>query len=40
MERDHLKDPNVGGRIILRWIFQWAESVEWIDLAGAGIGLL
>jgi len=22
MERDHLEDPNIDGRIILRWIFR------------------
>jgi hypothetical protein len=27
-ERDHLEDPGVDGRVILRWIFR-----EWIDLA-------
>jgi len=33
-ERDHLEDPVVDGRIILRWIFgRWAGGMEWIDLA-------
>jgi len=34
-ERDHLEDPGIGGRIILRWIFRkWnGEGIEWIDLA-------
>ena len=32
--RDHLKDPAVDGRIILKWIFQkWDEDKDWIDLA-------
>ena len=34
-ERDHLGDPGVDGRIILRWIFmQWdVGAMDWIDLA-------
>jgi hypothetical protein len=33
-ERDHLGDPGVDGRIILRWIFgNWDECIEWIELA-------
>jgi len=27
-ERDHWRDPDVGGRIILRWIFEKWEGVE------------
>jgi len=28
-ERDHLEDPRVDGRIILRWIFRkWDRGVE------------
>ena len=33
-ERDHMKDPGVDGRIILKWIFRrrmW--GMDWIDLA-------
>jgi hypothetical protein len=31
---DHLKDQNVDGRIILKWIFDnWDGGVDWIDLA-------
>ena len=31
-ERDHLKDPGVDGRIILRWIFmKWNGGMDWID---------
>jgi hypothetical protein len=32
---DHLKDPDVDGRIILKWIFERlvGAGVDWIDLA-------
>ena len=33
-ERDHLGDPGVDGRIILRWIFRkWGVGMDWIELA-------
>ena len=34
-ERYHLEDPDIDGRIILRWIFgTWnGVCVDWIDLA-------
>jgi hypothetical protein len=34
-ERDHWGDPNVDGRIILRWIFRKWEGVcvDWMELA-------
>ena len=32
--KNHLGDPGVDGRIILRWIFRkWYEGTEWIELA-------
>ena len=32
--RDHLEDPDVDGRIILRSIFRkWTGGMDWIDLA-------
>jgi hypothetical protein len=31
---DHLEDPSVDGRIILRWIFRtWDRGVDWIYLS-------
>jgi len=36
-ERDHLENPGVDGRIILRWTFRnW--DVDWIELAQLAIG--
>ena len=33
-DRDHLKDSDVDGSIILRWIFKkWDGGMDWIDLA-------
>jgi hypothetical protein len=33
-EGDHLGDPGVDGRIILKWILKtWDRGMDWIDLA-------
>jgi hypothetical protein len=40
-ERDHFEDPDVDGRIILRWIFRkwdvrtWTESI-WLRIGTVG----
>ena len=32
-ERDHLEDPDLEGRIILKWIFKkWDGGMDWVDL--------
>ena len=33
MERIHLEDLGVNGRIILKWIFRLEWGMEWVDLA-------
>jgi hypothetical protein len=33
-EGDHLEDPDVDGRIILKWVFKkWEGNMDWIDTA-------
>jgi hypothetical protein len=30
-ERDHLKDPGIGGRVLLKWIFEKWEGEHGLD---------
>jgi hypothetical protein len=33
-EGDHLGDPSIDGRIIIKWIFKkWDGAMDWIELA-------
>jgi len=37
-ERDHLEDPDVGGRIILRWLFRKWDVGVWTGSSWLRIG--
>ena len=37
-KRDHLRDPGLDGRIILRWIFRKWNEGTWTGLIYLGIG--
>jgi len=37
-ERDHLEDPGLGERIILKWIFQGVGWGHGLDRSGSGYG--
>jgi len=40
-ERDHLEDPAIDGRIVVKQIFKkWDGSFEWIDLAQGKLQIL
>ena len=38
-ERDHLEDPSVDGRIVLRWIFKNLDVGAWTGLIWLRIGI-
>jgi hypothetical protein len=36
MNRNHLEDPGVDGRVIIRWIFRKWDVGQGLDLSGSG----
>jgi hypothetical protein len=38
MKRDHLEDPGIDGRIVLRWIIKKWDVGHGLDQAGSGQG--
>ena len=33
MEGDHLKDPDIDGRMMITWMLKWDGGMDWIELA-------
>ena len=38
VREDHLKDPGVDGKIILKWIFEKLDVANGLDRSGSGQG--